>query len=218
MHDAFDQWMARNHPHCPFERYADDGVVHCDNRRQAEELLAGIAARMSEVGLRLHPDKTHVVYCKDSNRRGASTSTSRLPSSGTPSCSTGGDQRKEGRALHVVLACDQPRGAQSQKRPAPRPADPPSHRPDAGRPGGLAEPHHRRVDAPRRPDPPVESGSPPAARQHLPEALGWEEVQAAADLHAVQAGGGPGYSKESQPCSPTGSGSARTDRPVRRAG
>ena len=70
MHYAFDQWMARNHPDCPFERYADDVVVHCKNRRQAEELLAGIAARMSEVGLRLHPDKTHVVYCKDSNRRG----------------------------------------------------------------------------------------------------------------------------------------------------
>ena len=70
MHYAFDQWMARNHPDCPFERYPDDVVVHCKNRRQAEELLAGIAARMSEVGLRLHPDKTHVVYCKDSNRRG----------------------------------------------------------------------------------------------------------------------------------------------------
>ena len=25
---------------------------------------------MAEVGLRLHPDKTRIVYCKDSNRRG----------------------------------------------------------------------------------------------------------------------------------------------------
>jgi hypothetical protein len=33
-------------------------------------VLAGIAARMEEVGLRLHPDKTRAVYCKDSNRRG----------------------------------------------------------------------------------------------------------------------------------------------------
>ncbi len=63
-------WMARTYPGCPFERYADDGVVHCKSRRQAEYVLAGIAARMEEVGLRLHPDKTHVVYCKDSNRRG----------------------------------------------------------------------------------------------------------------------------------------------------
>ena len=70
MHYAFDLWMARNYPGCPFERYADDGVVHCVSRRQAEAVLAGIAARMSEVGLRLHPDKTRVVYCKDDKRQG----------------------------------------------------------------------------------------------------------------------------------------------------
>ena len=29
MHYAFDSWMARNFPDCPFERYADDVVVHC---------------------------------------------------------------------------------------------------------------------------------------------------------------------------------------------
>lgn len=70
MHYAFDSWVARNYPDCPFERYADDGVVHCKSRRQAEYVLAAIAARMKEVGLRLHPDKTRIVYCKDSNRRG----------------------------------------------------------------------------------------------------------------------------------------------------
>jgi len=32
-------------------------------------VLAAIAARMSEVGLRLHPDKTRVVYCSDGKRR-----------------------------------------------------------------------------------------------------------------------------------------------------
>jgi RNA-directed DNA polymerase len=69
MHYAFDSWMARNFPGCPFERYADDGVVHCKSRRQAEYVLAAIAARMGEVGLALHPDKTKIVYCKDSNRR-----------------------------------------------------------------------------------------------------------------------------------------------------
>ena len=70
MHYAFDTWLARNFPGCPFERYADDGVVHCKSRRQAEHVLAGIAARMSEVGLRLHPEKTRIVYCKDDRRRG----------------------------------------------------------------------------------------------------------------------------------------------------
>jgi RNA-directed DNA polymerase len=61
--------MAREFPGCPFECYADDAVVHCKSRRQAEYVRARIAARMAEVGLRLHPDKTRIVYCKDSNRR-----------------------------------------------------------------------------------------------------------------------------------------------------
>jgi RNA-directed DNA polymerase len=70
MHYAFDTWMARNFPGCPFERYADDGVVHCTSRKQAQHVLARITLRMNEVGLTLHPDKTRVVYCKDSKRRG----------------------------------------------------------------------------------------------------------------------------------------------------
>ena len=68
MHYAFDLWIVRNFPDCPFERYADDVVVHCKSRRQAEHVLAAIATRMSEVGLAIHPDKTRIVYCKDSDR------------------------------------------------------------------------------------------------------------------------------------------------------
>ncbi len=70
MHFTFDNWMARNFPDCPFERYADDAVVHCVSKQQAVEVLARIAGRMEEVGLRLHPDKTRIVYCKDGKRRG----------------------------------------------------------------------------------------------------------------------------------------------------
>jgi len=65
MHYAFDQWMVRNYPDCPFERFADDAIVHCRSRAQAELVLAGITKRMNEVGLRLHPDKTRIVYCKE---------------------------------------------------------------------------------------------------------------------------------------------------------
>src|SRR3954451_10956454 len=54
---------------CPFERYADDAIVHCTSRRQAEAVLDRIAARMHEVGLRLHPDKTRIVFCKVGRRR-----------------------------------------------------------------------------------------------------------------------------------------------------
>ena len=70
MHYAFDTWMARTFPDCPFERYADDAVVHCPGQARARQVLAALEQRMSEVGLRLHPDKTRIVYCKDGNRRG----------------------------------------------------------------------------------------------------------------------------------------------------
>jgi RNA-directed DNA polymerase len=70
MHYAFDTWMVRECPGCPFERYANDAIVHCTTRGQAEHVLSRLAARMNEVGLRLHPDKTRIVYCKDGKRRG----------------------------------------------------------------------------------------------------------------------------------------------------
>ena len=70
MHYAFDAWMAREHPGVAFERYADDAVVHCVTEAQARRLVVAIGNRMAEVGLRLHPTKTTVVYCKDGRRRG----------------------------------------------------------------------------------------------------------------------------------------------------
>ncbi len=69
MHYAFDRWMVREFPDCPFERYADDIVAHCDSEDQAHHLWAAIADRLGPLGLELHPDKTKVVYCKDTNRR-----------------------------------------------------------------------------------------------------------------------------------------------------
>ena len=69
MHYAFDAWMAREHPGVQFERYADDAVMHCATQAQAKRLVVAIGNRMDEVGLRLHPTKTTVVYCKDRRRR-----------------------------------------------------------------------------------------------------------------------------------------------------
>ena len=76
MHYAFDRWMDREHPDCPFERYADDGVIHCNSEQQAGDLLASVAERLGALGLELHPDKTKIVYCKDASRRGNSEHTS----------------------------------------------------------------------------------------------------------------------------------------------
>jgi RNA-directed DNA polymerase len=69
MHYAFDAWLAREYPTVQFERYADDVVVHCVSHNQAVRLVAAIADRMADVGLRLHPDKTKIVYCKDRLRK-----------------------------------------------------------------------------------------------------------------------------------------------------
>ena len=69
LHYAFDRWMQRNHPDKPFERYADDVIVHCKSQAAAERLLREIGQRLAECGLTLHPDKTKVVYCKDELRR-----------------------------------------------------------------------------------------------------------------------------------------------------
>jgi RNA-directed DNA polymerase len=70
LHYAFDAWMAREFPECPFERYADDAVVHCRTQARARQVLAALERRMGQVGLRLHPDKTKIVYCRDGTRRG----------------------------------------------------------------------------------------------------------------------------------------------------
>jgi retron-type reverse transcriptase len=71
LHYAFDSWMAREFPAVTFERYVDDAVVHCESEARAHEVVAAIAERMEQVGLRLHPGKTKVVYCKDGKRRGS---------------------------------------------------------------------------------------------------------------------------------------------------
>jgi len=70
LHYAFDEWMRRSYPHLPFERYADDVIVHCRTEREAREVRAAIAERLQECRLELHPEKTKVVYCKDEDRRG----------------------------------------------------------------------------------------------------------------------------------------------------
>jgi len=71
MHYAFDLWLTREFSGCPFERYADDAVVHCRTKAQAEAVLDALRNRMEQVGVRLHPDKTRIVYCKDGRRRGS---------------------------------------------------------------------------------------------------------------------------------------------------
>jgi RNA-directed DNA polymerase len=70
LHYVFDKWMERTFPHHLWARYADDGVVHCRTEAEARTLLVALDERFTVCGLRLHPDKTRLVYCKDDDRRG----------------------------------------------------------------------------------------------------------------------------------------------------
>lgn len=63
LHYAIDEWMNRTYPECPFERYADDFVIHCSSESQAQEVMAALDKRLIEVGLKLHPEKTRIVHC-----------------------------------------------------------------------------------------------------------------------------------------------------------
>lgn len=67
LHVVFDKWMSIHHPEKPFERYADDIIIHCKTEKQAIYMLAQIKKRIESCKLTLHPDKTKIV-----NLRGTS--------------------------------------------------------------------------------------------------------------------------------------------------
>jgi RNA-directed DNA polymerase len=58
-----DQWMAARGYR--MVRYADDFVVLCKSREEAEAALAEVGAFVNDNGLRLHPDKTHIGDCRN---------------------------------------------------------------------------------------------------------------------------------------------------------
>ena len=70
LHYAFDAWMTREFPEVRWCRYADDGLVHCRTKKEAQVIRAALEGRFSECGLELHPKKTKIVYCKDDRRTG----------------------------------------------------------------------------------------------------------------------------------------------------
>jgi RNA-directed DNA polymerase len=71
LHYALDMWLVREFPAVPFERYADDEILHCKTKAQAQALRDAIIERLAQVGLELNLDKTRIVYCKDANRAGS---------------------------------------------------------------------------------------------------------------------------------------------------
>ena len=69
MHYVFDKWMKIHHKTMPWIRYADDAIIHCKTESQAQYILLKLEERMKICKLQLHPDKTSIIYCKDSNRK-----------------------------------------------------------------------------------------------------------------------------------------------------
>lgn len=67
MHYVFDRWMTDKNPNNPWVRYADDGIVHCSTKANAEVLLERLKQRMADCKLELHPEKTRIVCCSCSN-------------------------------------------------------------------------------------------------------------------------------------------------------
>jgi RNA-directed DNA polymerase len=49
---AFDVWVRREMPSIPFCRYADDRLLHCKSRVQAEYVLKRISQRFIQVNQR----------------------------------------------------------------------------------------------------------------------------------------------------------------------
>ena len=70
LHYGFDKWLEQADSSVKFSRYADDVIVHCRSKQQAERILELINERMKSIDLELHPKKTKIVYCKDYRRRG----------------------------------------------------------------------------------------------------------------------------------------------------
>lgn len=66
---VFDKWISRRNPDNPFERYADDIIVHCRNIKEALRLLEAIKERLRECKLALNRKKSKIVYCRRNQKR-----------------------------------------------------------------------------------------------------------------------------------------------------
>ena len=52
--------MKRNFPQAPFERYADDGVIHCRTKEEALYIKGCLAKRFADCKLELCTVKTRI--------------------------------------------------------------------------------------------------------------------------------------------------------------
>lgn len=69
LHYTLDKWLELTYPNVSFVRYADDVVIHCSTKKEAEEVLGAISQRLNKVKLSIKESKTKIAYCKDYRRK-----------------------------------------------------------------------------------------------------------------------------------------------------
>ena len=68
LHITFDKWMEREHPNNPFERFADDIVIHCKKEKQAQQICKEVSDRLEDCKLKIHPKKTEVINLRGKSK------------------------------------------------------------------------------------------------------------------------------------------------------
>ena len=66
---VFDKWMDKHYPTVPFERYADDIVIHCRHFKDSMRLMEAITKRFQECKLELSQEKSKIVYCRQNQKK-----------------------------------------------------------------------------------------------------------------------------------------------------
>jgi len=68
LHNCIDKWMEKYYPKIEMVRYADDLIIHCGSLKESQMILSSLKQRLKECKLKVHSDKTKIVYSKKSGR------------------------------------------------------------------------------------------------------------------------------------------------------
>jgi retron-type reverse transcriptase len=61
--------MDKYYPENPFERYAGDVVIYCQDFNEALRLFESLKRRLAQCKLEVHKEKTKIVYCKRNQKK-----------------------------------------------------------------------------------------------------------------------------------------------------
>jgi hypothetical protein len=175
----------RKFPTVAFERYVDDAVGHCASEKEALMLRDAIRQRLAEVGLTLHPDKTKIVYCQNWSRRTRSYENTSFTFLGYEFWARTA-QDKNGQLFGSVLPAISKRGREADQPRSARLAAASAYRLDSGPDRAMDQSDRAGLVAVLRPVLSVKAVCAVQTRQHLPGAVGSEEISAVAGVQKGQ--------------------------------